>query len=235
MEGDKFGDPGFFYSEIYPHISSGSPTGRAASVVHQHLIAGDNLSRKAARKDSDKREIWVEVGAGSGQHACVRDATGAGLPDFVYLSSDLMAPSDLHVTPDWANPLRADALRLPLRDSSVDRLIASCLLIHLKDPEAALSEWRRIVRSGATISIHLPNEGSLFVRALRKMTTGRQVKSLGFQGYELLLAREHPNRPDSILHIINFVFREDRIRVVRWPFRLRLFPWLFLTVHITKR
>lgn len=45
----------------------------------------------------------------------------------------------------------ADVTALPLRDASVDALVAIHVLGHLEDPAAALGEWARVLRSGGVL------------------------------------------------------------------------------------
>jgi len=51
---------------------------------------------------------------------------------------------------------RLDASNLSLYpDNYFDRIIATCLLLHLDKLETVLSEWRRVLKPGGYISIYL--------------------------------------------------------------------------------
>ena len=51
-----------------------------------------------------------------------------------------------------ARVLRCDATGLPLRDGSIDTLIADHMLYHVDDPEAALREFARVLRPGGRLA-----------------------------------------------------------------------------------
>lgn len=83
----------------------------------------------------------VELGAGGGKVA-------AALPP------DALA---LDWAPEGLDPARArlvaDVRALPLRDASVDALVAIHVLGHLDEPAAALAEWRRVLRPHGALVI----------------------------------------------------------------------------------
>lgn len=84
----------------------------------------------------------VELGAGGGK------VGGALPPDAVALD---WAPEGLR---DGTRPrLVADARRLPLRDASLDGLVAIHVLGHLlaDDRARAVAEWRRVLRPGGVL------------------------------------------------------------------------------------
>jgi SAM-dependent methyltransferase len=87
----------------------------------------------------------LEVGAGPGflgEHAR-RDR-----PDLRWLASDLVA------TP-W-NDVAADALALPLRDASLDRIVGLDVLHHLAAPGDFLRESARVLRPGGQLALVEP-------------------------------------------------------------------------------
>jgi SAM-dependent methyltransferase len=49
----------------------------------------------------------------------------------------------------------ADVRALPLRDASLDVLVAIHVLGHLDDPRAALAEWGRVLRTGGVLVIEV--------------------------------------------------------------------------------
>jgi SAM-dependent methyltransferase len=51
-----------------------------------------------------------------------------------------------------ARVLRCDATRLPLRDGSVDTVIANHMLYHIDDPGVALREFARVLRPGGRLA-----------------------------------------------------------------------------------
>ena len=76
----------------------------------------------------------------------------------------------------------ADAQGLPHDDDIADRLIATCVLLHLEKPESALLEWRRVTRPGGVVTIYVPNEPGLLTRLGRGVTTKRAAVRAGLRG-----------------------------------------------------
>ena len=109
-----------------------------------------------------------------------------------------------------------DAQSLPYGDNSHDRLIATCLLAHLSDPENALEEWKRVVRPGGAISIFVPCEPGFLLRITQMATTRRKQKSLGYNG-RLLHYREHRNHYPGMMTFIKEIYGSDA-RVTNYPF-----------------
>jgi SAM-dependent methyltransferase len=59
--------------------------------------------------------------------------------------------------------VRGDALRLPFADGSFDRVIASEVLEHIPDDEAAMAELARVLRAGGSMAVTVPRCGPEFV------------------------------------------------------------------------
>ncbi|KAB7774966.1 class I SAM-dependent methyltransferase [Xanthomonas sp. LMG 12460] len=63
-----------------------------------------------------------------------------------------------------------DAMRLPLRDASIDAALAVHMLYHLPDPHAGVRELRRIVRPGAAVLAVLNGRDNM--RQLAQLVAG---------------------------------------------------------------
>ena len=59
--------------------------------------------------------------------------------------------------------VQGDALRLPFADGTFDRVIASEVLEHIPDDEAAMAELARVLRPGGTMAVTVPRCGPEFV------------------------------------------------------------------------
>jgi SAM-dependent methyltransferase len=57
--------------------------------------------------------------------------------------------------------LAGDATALPLEDRSADAVVLLDVLEHLPDPQAAIAEARRVLRTGGAIVISVPHRGPL--------------------------------------------------------------------------
>jgi ubiquinone/menaquinone biosynthesis C-methylase UbiE len=163
----------------------------------------------------------LELGAGMGQHLRFVQRRYSK-----YVQSDIRF-ENLPIAPNNSvENLELDAQNLGgIRSSSVDRLIATCLLIHLPQPEDALVEWRRVVRAGGILSIYVPCEPGLLLRAMRYLTTRAKAKRLGYDHLSLHY-REHVTFFVRLNLLINEMFRDCRIKRTMFPFSI--FPsWNF--------
>lgn len=113
----------------------------------------------------------------------------------------------------------ANVESLPFRDSSFDRVLSTCLLHHLDDPERGLREMRRVVKVGGLISLTLPcDPGALYrlgktigpYRAIRKRLKGLSPKYLHYV--------QHRNHFSSLETKIDYVFQSDQVQRRNYPF-----------------
>jgi len=203
-----YGDPDTFYAAFHDRMPCGDAYG-LARYIHKAM--------EHPYQKTDKYSDVIEVGAGTGNH--LRFVQHAFMR---YALTDLREGSVETAKASLADNPRvtcsvADAQDLHYGDRSFDRLIASCLLIHLPHPEKALSEWRRVVRTDGVVTIYVPNEGA-FLHLVRRLTSARAANRLGYRGYDLMLAREHINRSQALDRLIQHNFRKDRLTRRGWPF-----------------
>jgi SAM-dependent methyltransferase len=196
-----------FYADCYEAVLGEGAAGRAVAVAHRQLERGVVESFPRV----------LEVGAGTGQHReYVRH------PYETYVETDLRLEGRVETHVDGRTVIReqADACNLSYDAASFDRLVATCLLIHLAEPEQALAQWRRVVRSGGLLSIYVPCDPGALLRLTRRFTTARKVRKLGFDSYDLVLAREHRNHAGALDVIIRNAFKGDALTVNHWPFHI---------------
>jgi phosphatidylethanolamine/phosphatidyl-N-methylethanolamine N-methyltransferase len=175
----------------------------------------------------------LEVGAGEGEHM-----------DFVtfdfaeYTASDLDSKRLERLNQRNLQNVQVatvDAANTPYPDQYFDRVIATCLLAHMFKPEDALQEWRRIIKPGGALTIYIPCEPGLALKTFRKLITKRKAERMGYQDYDLFMARDHINSADRLCTLIAHVFRADKYKFVFSPFPIK--SWylnLFIVVQIQK-
>lgn len=116
--------------------------------------------------------------------------------------------------------LKADANSIDFPDATFDRLVTTCLLMHLNDPLSALAEWRRLVRPGGVLDILVPCDPGFAVRAYRMFVSRRRAERLGFQYFDLVNALDHLHPVSSLITLAKFAFKDDDFSVDWYPFKI---------------
>jgi ubiquinone/menaquinone biosynthesis C-methylase UbiE len=175
----------------------------------------------------------LELGFGEGEHISFV------ANDFEsYVATDIDEERLLRVKkslPSKVTTLACDAMKLPFQDATYDRVIATCLIAHLPDPESALVEWRRVLKPGGKLTIYVPCEPGFSLRLFRMLFTAPKAKKLGFEGFNLYISRDHINDAFRVLNMAAEVFRDDVFKQVFRPFYIR--SWylnLFGVIQVTK-
>lgn len=212
-----------FYSKMMGHEAKGF-----LSLLWRYP---HRVMEKSFKSNAGKRIL--ELGFGEGEHLSFVAS------DFAeYLATDIDAKRLERFRPKLlpnAKLMQCDAVSLPFPDQSFDRVIATCLIAHLNDPEFALTEWRRVLKKGGELTMYVPCEPGFSLRLFRKLFSAPKAKRLGFEGYNLYIARDHINDAFRVLNLAAEVFREDTFHQIFRPFVIR--SWylnLFCVVHVTK-
>ncbi len=220
-----FGEPSVFYRDYYPKMFSLSSRGLLSFLWKYPHRTIENKFKGV------NTESILEVGAGRGEHL---QACDIKFEKYTMLDLEKFELPELNKNPRrFIVQLIGNAEETAQPDSTFDRVIATCVIAHLHHPEKALAEWRRIVKDTGYISIYIPCEPGIALRVFRKFTTSRRAAELGFNGYEMFIAREHINDASRILRLIGYIFREDKISFVYRPFFLKSWYFnLFIIAHI---
>lgn len=195
-------------------------------------------TRLGSQKSFPKVGEVLEVGASSGEHLAFVDPESfltwtcldltPGVTDPV-LFSELSRDSRVRF-------IRGDVEALPFPDGSFDEVVATCLLHHVTDPEKALGEMRRVVRTGGGIVLALPTDPGMLNRFVKVAITYRQMRNAGVRNPRLEYAREHRNHVGGLIEQVRHVFRGDHLQVRFLP--LRLPSWnlnLFVVATVRRR
>lgn len=165
------------------------------------------------RKKSPARIL--EVGAGSGVYR------RAAKPRFSeYTELDLREwPDDSADSPNVTR-LVGNAEKLSFaRDDAYDRVIATCLLVHLDNPLAALKEWKRVVKPGGSLTLYVPPEAGWLVRLARRVGPWRTARRLGYDPARLAHL-EHKYSYQHLEALVREVFDSSGIKIRSFPL-----PW----------
>ena len=219
---DNLGNPKDWYENGYRNCYYSGILGLAYNLVHK-LMESPYSSKVSFNQ-------VLEVGSGNAEHfPHVRHNFET------YFMTDIR---QISIPIEELNPkiklMVLDCTDLSIfPNGSMDRLIATCLLVHLRDPQAALQEWRRVVRPGGVITLYLAPEPGLLLRLIRRWFSWPKAKRNGAVNPELLAYQEHRNHYPGMSILVKTIFAQDQIQRKRYP--MRLLGWnfsLFEIIHI---
>lgn len=122
----------------------------------------DFLDLMAKRWKLDQVESLLDIGCGLGHW-------GRLLAPYLTPAAKIIG---VDREPEWVNKAReykiarpanyeiADAMKLPFADESFDLVTCQTLLIHLKDPKAAILEFIRVLKPGGILAVAEPNNNA---------------------------------------------------------------------------
>ena len=216
-----------WYKHEYESNSYGGATGIAQKLMHQSL-------EKSYSKETNFDRV-LEIGGNAGEHL-----------SYVKHQYAEYILSDLHdvLTDTQKAQLRtinitfvqADALALPWHDETFDRVLNTCVIHHVSDPELALSEIRRVLRPGGTADIFLTSDPGMAFRLARRVGPLRSANRRGLGDVKrLVAARDHRNHIGGLRVLLKHVFRNDTFTESTYP--IPRMPWnltLFHTFRVMK-
>lgn len=213
-----------YYFKYYKDVTNKGAVGIVSKIVHYSLENWpyskiDHKKREGGGVTSKNHNAYqiLEVGAGHGQHVKYVQPTYSS-----YFQTDfrpeIIEESAYENVVTVRESVNAEAL--PYGDESFDRVIATCLLIHLKEPELALQEWMRVLKKGGVMTVYVPNEPGILLRILQATSTRRKQKKLGIPA-TYLHYKEHPFNYPYLISIVKQNFQKLYIR--KFPFIFG--PW----------
>jgi phosphatidylethanolamine/phosphatidyl-N-methylethanolamine N-methyltransferase len=194
-----------FCSSLYGELQSAGCCGRYVEASHKAL------ERNIGHIPANAR--LLELGGNIGEHC--RFVTHSYSE---YLVTDYRSV-DFKPMNDRVRFEVADAEELPYPESSFDRVLVTCVLHHLPNPELALREMRRVVRPGGLISLTLPCDPGLLYRVGKAVGPYRSLKRRGFdQDPRVFHYSQHRNHYPGLNAHIRDIFSTDDIQRRSWPF-----------------
>jgi SAM-dependent methyltransferase len=194
-----------FYDKNYKKLLNEGLIGFVGGLVHRNM-------EPSTLRENHLNNV-LELGAGQGQHL-----------NYVNHSFDTYHETDIRVSnlpkrdKSEFNLIQEaiDAQDLPYSNSFFDRVIATCLLAHLDFPEKSLNECKRVTKNNGLITIYVPCEPGLLLRAARYISTVQKSKKLGVDHLSIHY-REHRNYFISLNLLIMEVFYDCKISRKFWP------------------
>jgi ubiquinone/menaquinone biosynthesis C-methylase UbiE len=220
----------FYYANFHELVSNRGIVGVMAKMNHISLEHRFFVGRRELRQGMK----IIEVGAGQGQHVkYVEDNYDSYL--LTDLRPTLLKPLNRRNNKIQIEDKSIDAESLPYGDNEFDRLIATCLLIHLTNPEKALFEWKRVVKPGGEINIYIPCESGFVLRLAQFLTTRRKQKKLGLDA-KYFHYQEHRYSYPFLISLLKNVFGNN-LRIRKFPFFAGPFDinlWAVATIRNSK-
>lgn len=174
----------------------------------------------------------LELGAGDGQHF-----------QFVRHNFDQYLMTDIRKTSESFNSDKisfriVDATKLDiLGNEKFDRLIATCLIVHLPNPLKVLEGWFDVLEPGGIMTIYVAPEPGILIRFARNFLFWPKAKKAGLKNPELLAYQEHITSFPFVKSSIKTLFPEKG-QVLHYRFPTKFLSWnfsFFDIYHIHKK
>jgi ubiquinone/menaquinone biosynthesis C-methylase UbiE len=201
-----------YYERFYSDVHSAGCLSGAAKAQHLKLEHG---------RKKKYFPVTLELGCGSFQHlpyVVHRKETYVAMdmrygPAVKGLARRSVGDNDFQL-----GFIQADATNLPIGSHTVDRVVATCLALHLHDPFSALLEWQRVCKPKGVIDFLVPCEAGLTLRAFRRLFSERTAIRQGVtrETYRLVNAVDHVSSFPRMLAITRAALSSDRKLTVRY-------------------
>jgi 2-polyprenyl-3-methyl-5-hydroxy-6-metoxy-1,4-benzoquinol methylase len=125
--------------------------------------------RSIVQQISSDRPGWLlDWGCGWGQLSALLIEQGLSVKSFDYQPGESAGPQPLELYPHIIAYISNDPRRLPYGDGEFDAVLSCGVLEHVEDPDASLTEIKRVLRPGGTLYVYkLPNRAS-YLEAIAK-------------------------------------------------------------------
>lgn len=194
------------------HYRESSLTGKGENFIAR--IMHELIERP--HQESSFFKAVLEVGADQGQH-------------LKYVKHDFQSYTtiDLHLpmkkSPDpRVTHLQGDAHKLPFTDNVFDRVVVTCVLHHLQDPDKALSELIRVVKDNGVISVLIPRDPSIIYNLARNSMVLCKFRSLSLLRKSIQRHKqEHLWNYKFLMHTLkrrNSIYTQTELHYPRGPF-----------------
>ena len=217
-----------WYQEQYAYCTYCNAAGLSQRIMHKSI--------ERRHQPSTHFENVLEIGANHGEHLLFVKHT---FKQYFFTDIEEFDSSVLPVSESRTGLIfkKEDACKLSFPNKAFDRVLCSCVLHHVQDPEIALMELRRVLKTNGSADLFVSSDPGFLFRLGRYLGPVREAKKMNLDGVKRLLdARDHRNHVAGLTRLIRHVFREDNVKERSYPFPLVSWNFSFWKVfHIIKK
>ncbi len=173
----------------------------------------------------------LELGAGRGEHFPFVNLRNS--QEVKYYAVDIDDRNFVDFDMGTKNSLvwsKENVEKLSFDDNSFDRVLATCLMLHVDKPFDALREIRRVTKVGGEICLAYPISSGFLLSLFKYFHTYPKARKLGLNEIDLVYALEHPNELKNLLTLQKHIFSEDMVKNNFLPFKFRSLNFNILVV-----
>jgi ubiquinone/menaquinone biosynthesis C-methylase UbiE len=195
------------YEDDYEKLFITGRNGLASKIMHRLL---------ESKLDSSFFSQTLEIGANKGEHLQhVRHAYDN------YLQTDIVDRRNSRLLDHNVSFEIADVCDLHFSDNSFDRIVVTCVIQHVENPEKAFKELLRVLKPGGNCRVLLQSDSSLLFRLIRTLTTIRYAKRANkLEEVQLFFAREHRNNYLNLITLARYTFKNHSYKSYGWPIKI---------------
>lgn len=174
----------------------------------RYRIVDEFNHRYPVRRAPAKFRRTLEIGAGIGEHLKYEKLSEEQWRNYHALELRENMAEQIRARFPRVHVVVGDCQsRLGFPDGYFDRILGIHVLEHLPDLPSAVAEMHRLcdVQNGI-FSVVIPCEGSLAYGLARRISAQRIFEKRYKQSYQWFIEREHINRPDEILTVLETKF-----------------------------
>jgi phosphatidylethanolamine/phosphatidyl-N-methylethanolamine N-methyltransferase len=195
------------YDNEYERLFVTGRNGLASRIMHRLL---------ERQLDNFHFSRTLEIGANKGEHLRhVKHSFNE------YILTDIVDRVDSALLSPKVSFQIADVCEMNFPDNHFDRIVVTCVIQHVKDPEGAFSELLRVLKPGGNCRILLQSDSSVLFRLIRTLTTVRYAKKASkVEEVQLFFAREHRNNYLNLITLARYRYKDHKFKSVGWPIKI---------------